>query len=150
MFYIYRLTDGEQDYYGQTEDCKKRLSKHKSTEKCMSKLLNKDNMKLHVLHTLFTQDEANETEEFYILNMECVNRNVPCRTQKEWYQDNKEKIREYRANNKETRCEYDKEYYQNNKKKLNQKFNCECGGKYTDAHRSRHFKCKKHQDYING
>ena len=165
MFYIYRLTDGNQDYYGQTEDYEKRLKTHKhSSQKCMSKLLNKDNMKLHVLHTLFTQDEANETEEFYILNMECVNRNVPCRTQKEYYQDNKEvllgKQKVYRDNNKEkiheyqqeyrnNNKEYNKEWYQNNKEKLQQKFNCECGGKYTKEHKTSHFKTNKHKNYIS-
>ena len=144
MFYIYRLADGEQDYYGQTQDCKDRLRRHKSnTDKtCMSRLLNKNNMKLHVLHTLYKKQEADETEQFYILNMECVNRNVPCRTVKEYYQNNKDK-----------RNEYQKEYYQNNKDIINekrgQKFKCECGGKYTKEHKSTHFKTNKHKNYIN-
>ena len=139
MFYIYRLTDGEQDYYGQTEDYEKRLSGHKCpSERTMSRLLNKDNMEIHVLHTLYSKQEADETEQFYILNMECVNNNVPLRTVKEWREVNREKIKEYTT-----------EYYQTNKEKYNQKFNCECGGKYTDAHRSRHMKSNKHQDYIS-
>ena len=186
MFYIYRLSDGEQDYYGQTVDCKQRLSRHKcpSSNLCMSRLLNKDNMKLHVLHTLYTKQEADETEEFYILNMECVNTKVPCRTQKEYYQDNKEKLKKYKKeyyqNNKELLSEYQKEHYhenkeviigkqkvyrdnniektrerhkewyQNNKEKLQQKFKCECGGKYTYTSKTDHFKTKKHQNYING
>tara|TARA_R110002049_G_scaffold38976_1_gene120310 strand:- start:2 stop:505 length:504 start_codon:yes stop_codon:yes gene_type:complete len=166
MFYIYRLTDGEQDYYGQTEDYEKRLKFHKypSAKMTMSRLLNKNNMKLHVLHTLFTKQEADETEQFYILNMECVNNNVPLRTKKEWdqdnkekiseykkeyYQDNKEKISEYYQENKEKIHEYKKEWYQNNKEKYNQKFNCECGGKYTDSNKSRHFKTKNHKNYIS-
>ena len=203
MFYIYRLTDGEQDYYGQTQDCKHRLKNHKNTSQlCMSRLLNKNNMKLHVLHTLYTKQEADETEQFYILNMKCVNKAVPCRTRKEWrqdnkeklkvqvkeyYQNNKDKIHEYYNDNKEKKKEYyndnkdkiseyrkewyqnnkdklteqRKEYYQenkdkikeyrdNNKEKLQQKFNCECGGKYTYHHKSRHLKSNKHQNYING
>ena len=44
--------------------------------------------------------------------------------QKEYYQNNKEKIdeyqKEYYQNNKETKAEYQKEYYQNNKKKLDE------------------------------
>ena len=155
MFYIYRLTDGNQDYYGQTVDCKKRLRIHKCpSQKCMSRLLNKDNMEIHVIHTLYTKQEADETEEFYILNMECVNTKVPSRTDKEWYQDNKEVIlgkqKKYKKANKETKCEYHKEYYQTNKEKINQKVNCECGGKYTTANKSTHLKSKKHKNYING
>tara|TARA_R110002012_G_scaffold42185_2_gene114929 strand:+ start:3283 stop:3747 length:465 start_codon:yes stop_codon:yes gene_type:complete len=154
MFYIYRLTDGAQDYYGQTQDYEKRLKLHKKpSQKSMSRLLNKNNMKIHVLHTLYTKQEANETEQFYILNMECVNKNVPCRTDKEYYQDNKEvllgKQKVYRDNNKEKIHEYQQEYRNNNKEKFQQKFNCECGGKYTKESKSRHVKTKKHQDYIS-
>jgi predicted GIY-YIG superfamily endonuclease len=29
-----------------------------------------------------------------------------------------------------------------------QKFNCECGGKYTGSHQSHHYKTNKHQQYI--
>jgi hypothetical protein len=44
-----------------------------------------------------------------------------------------------------TRLERDRE----NKDYLNKKYDCECGGKYTTIHKSRHIKSKKHQDYIN-
>ena len=39
--------------------------------------------------------------------------------------------------------------YNNNKDKLKEKFNCECGGRYTRHHKARHIKSRKHQDYIN-
>ena len=82
-----------------------------------------------------------------------LNKCIPTRTKKEWRQNNKEKYKEYkkkyRANNKNKINEKNNKYYQTNKKKLNQKFNCECGGKYTDTHKSAHFKTKKHQDYIS-
>jgi len=46
-----------------------------------------------------------------------------------------------------------KKWYQANKqdrnKKQNEKFSCECGGKYTRAHKAYHKKSKKHQDWEN-
>ena len=92
--------------------------------------------------------ETEERRYMELLNSK-LNKSIPTRTQSEWYQDNIEKIREYKKANKETKCEYDKEYYHNNKKKLQQKFDCECGGKYTKEHKSCHSKTKKHKNYIS-
>jgi len=51
-----------------------------------------------------------------------LNFSIPGRTQKEWYEDNKEKrleyAKNYRENNKEKMTEYLKEYYEVNKEKL--------------------------------
>jgi hypothetical protein len=33
-------------------------------------------------------------------------------------------------------------------KKANQKFECECGGRYVFNHKSTHQKSKKHQEYL--
>ena len=62
---------------------------------------------------------------------------------KEYYQNNKDKILEHR-----------KEFYEKNKDKVKEyyqtltKFNCDCGGKYRQSDRLKHFKTKKHQKYI--
>ena len=60
---------------------------------------------------------------------------------KEYYNQNKDKIiekaKEYRENNKEKIAEHEK-----------QKVDCECGGKYTHVHKSRHFKSIKHCQFI--
>ena len=173
MFYIYRLTDGEQDYYGQTENIERRVAEHRApTCKSRSRLLDNSKMKLHIIHRLYTQQEADETEEFYQLNFPCVNRNIRGRTKKEYYEDNKDEIlekqkeryklnrtkiltqvAEYRKNNLISIREKDvirgKIYRENNKEKRNAKYTCECGGRYTHANKSIHFKSKKHQDYIN-
>ena len=49
-----------------------------------------------------------------------------------------------------TKIEYIKQYRIDNKdiiaKQKSQKFNCECGGKYTASHKAKHFKSKKHID----
>ena len=48
--------------------------------------------------------------------------------------------------------EYKKEYYLNHKDKIcaykNEKNNCQCGGFYTNSHKSHHLKTIKHQNYI--
>lgn len=173
MFYIYRLTDEEQDYYGQTEDPEDRLGQHKCPScECRSKLLDKSKFKMYIIHTLYTQEEANETEEFYQLNFPCVNKKITGRTRQEWrqshkeeitaykkeyYQKNKEEIREkdkkYKLEHKEEIAEKKAIYYQNHKAEIKaqrtQKYTCECGGRYTYSGKSQHLKSKKHQDYIN-
>ena len=92
--------------------------------------------------------------------------------QKEYRQDNKEKIakrgKEWREKNKEEITLKKKEYYEENKEQLaikakkyreenkeriskreKEKFDCECGGKYTRGCKARHEKSKKHQAFIN-
>tara|TARA_R110002153_G_C13022946_1_gene467738 strand:+ start:39 stop:443 length:405 start_codon:yes stop_codon:yes gene_type:complete len=39
-------------------------------------------------------------------------------------------------------------YRDNNKDKLKEKFNCDCGGKYTYNHKDSHFRTKKHLAYM--
>jgi hypothetical protein len=57
---------------------------------------------------------------------------------KEWYEAHKNEIKD----------KY-KELYKVNKEKLCEKFNCDCGGKYTFGHKSNHEKTKKHLLFIN-
>jgi hypothetical protein len=59
-----------------------------------------------------------------------LNKQLPIRSKKEWNEDNKVKI---------------KEYYKNKDEKKNI---CECGGKYCFTSKSKHFKTKKHQKYL--
>lgn len=58
----------------------------------------------------------------------------------------------YREQNKEQIAEKAKQYYNQHKEqvleKQNQKFDCECGGKYTQANKTKHEKSKKHTDYL--
>tara|TARA_R110001606_G_scaffold30617_1_gene94576 strand:- start:88 stop:618 length:531 start_codon:yes stop_codon:yes gene_type:complete len=68
----------------------------------------------------------------------CLNYNIAGRTQKEYYQDHKEKI-----------MEISKQWYENNKEQIAEKYTCECGGKYTQYNKSRHEKTEKHQSFIN-
>ena len=68
---------------------------------------------------------------------------------KEYYEKNKDKIKVQQKEYYEENKDKIKEYYEENKGKLRQKFNCDCGGKYTYEHKSRHIKSKKHQKFLN-
>jgi len=63
---------------------------------------------------------------------------------KDYYKNNKEYFKEYYENNKEKYKVNQKEYYENNREQKNKKYDCECGGKYTQQHKSQHFKSIKH------
>jgi len=98
--------------------------------------------------------------------MKCINKEIAGRTQKEYRDDNKDKrkeqSKEYREKNKEKLKEYEKEwretnkdkmkeyykeYYEANKEKINKQYECECGGKYIQQNKSKHFKSQKHLNY---
>lgn len=70
----------------------------------------------------------------------------------QYRQDSKEKIKQYYNDNKENLKEYQRQYQRDNKERIdrkrNEKFICPCGGKYTDRHKSRHMRTKKHIDYL--
>ena len=47
------------------------------------------------------------------------------------------------------RKQYYKDYFEKNKDKLREKFICdECGGKYTLANKTSHYKTKNHQNFL--
>jgi hypothetical protein len=130
-------------------------------------------------------------------NYDCINCRIECRTDKEYYIENIEKIKEkqkiyyennidkkkeYRIDNLDKIKEQKKQYYENNadkfkernkqyreenanklkedKKlyyqknkekisiKLKEKINCDCGSCINKGDLSKHFKTKKHQDYL--
>ena len=71
-----------------------------------------------------------------------LNVRVEGRTDQEWRKDNKERNailnKKYREENKDKLDKYYKE-----------KFQCDCGGKYTRGHKVQHQKTKKHLAFIN-
>ena len=87
------------------------------------------------------KEELIKRERYYIENFDCVNKCIPGRTHKEYYQVNKEKILKQK-----------KEYYHENQEKIlekkKEKLNCECGTTSTIDHKARHEKTKKHQKYL--
>jgi len=96
-----------------------------------------------------------------------VNRKLEGRSQKEYREDHKERIKEYRDEHKEQNKEYMKEYRDTHKEELkikekafrdthkeeinlkkSQKMTCECGSPYTFSNKSQHIRTKKHQNFI--
>ena len=104
--------------------------------------------------------------QYYIVNKEKIKKR-----KKQYRIDNKAKIREHQKHyyivNKEKIKKQDKQYYIDNKAKIrehrkqyridnrdkirkwnDEKFTCECSGRYTRQHKARHFRTKLHTDYI--
>jgi len=86
-------------------------------------------------------------QEYRVANRQKIN---------EYYQSNKEhiaeKAKEFYQENKERILEKTKEYRETNKEQIaeqkKQKYTCECGKVYTYNNKTRHFKSKKHTDYL--
>jgi len=180
-------------YYGSSElsaledrmkahlDAFKHWKKNTGATYCYSfKVLELNNYKATLLKIIFftIKWELREQERYLIEHRVCVNERIPNRTKAEYYQDNKEKIKEYQAENREKIKEYQAEYraankeyqteyqavynvenrdkikeknaerYQANKEKISKKFNCPCGGKYTHINKTRHNKSKRHQNWL--
>jgi hypothetical protein len=107
--------------------------------------------------------QLHKQERFYIETLDCVNKIIVGRTYKEYYIDNKDKLKQYseqyRENNKDKSKEYrennkdkSKKYRENNKDVLKAKRNaeiqCDCGITYTRVNKTRHEKSNKHQNFI--
>jgi len=92
-------------------------------------------------HNCNNKQELHARERHWIENHECVNKVVPGRTQKEWYQENREKeierLKVYRQENKEKIAESRKEDVV-----------CECGCEIRRRGLIPHRKSKKHQEFI--
>ena len=175
---IYKIIDNTNDniYIGSTcKTLKERLIRHKCSYKSFLKGLNNNIKSFDILKNddyhiellencnIKTKQELIARERFYIQNNVCLNKVVPGRTDKEYREDNKDKIKEYREANKDKKKDYyitnkdkikqsSKDYYITNKDiikdKQNQKIDCECGGKYTIRHKAQHFETTKHQEFI--
>lgn len=132
-----------------------------------------DAWRLDLEHTVQFNNrcELNRVEGEYIRRLKpSLNGQIPGRTPAEYRRDNKrhiaEKDKRYHQNNKATIAEKAKRYRETNKQaiaakkkqyheankdkikeRINKKYNCLCGGKYTLANKSRHFKSLKHRAY---
>jgi hypothetical protein len=68
-----------------------------------------------------SRDELHSRERHFIETLNCVNKCIPTRTQQEYREENKDKIKQYYENNKDKIREQDKQYYQDNKDKIREK-----------------------------
>ena len=103
MYKIYKIVDNTNDnvYIGiTTTTLKRRLSKHKCYQECVSRdIIKNGDYRIELIEE--TDDKTRERH--WIENTECVNKNIPGRTKKEYN-------KEYRKNNKEKKAEYNKNY----------------------------------------
>ena len=84
-----------------------------------------------------TKQELLKREGDLQKQIKCVNKQIAGRTDKEYYEDNKEKFKEYYEKNKETIEKYRKENH-----------DCECGSCYTYSNKTNHFKTKRHIKWL--
>ena len=163
---IYKLVcnDTGMTYFGSTAQSTlaKRLGQHKDGYKkykkgtygnCTSfKILENGNYDMILVedYPCERKEQLIARERWYIENNECCNKEIPGRTNKEYYVENKEKISErckkYQEENKEKIAEIKKKYREENKEKISEKIRCECCD--CEVSRSswlRHTKSKKHQ-----
>jgi len=114
------------------------------------------------------KSELEKRERYWIENtVNCVNKNIPTRTVKEYcqynrgtiaekkkkrYQTNRETILEKYQNNRDIRLGQMKNYYHSNREnileKMKVKITCECGSTINKGELTRHKKTKKHTNYI--
>ena len=168
---IYKIEDvaGNMCYVGSTtkEFLSKRMVNHRSSyTSWKSKQSNKvmvydifdaygvENCRIVLieLYPCLTKDELGRREAYFIRTMDCVNRNIPCRTMKEYQRENIDNIKlwkkQYYEDNKDARLEQNFEYYKTKKdaiiNKMMERKNCKCGGTYTLCQKNRHYKTEKH------
>jgi len=165
---IYKLWSNEGDdiYIGSTiNTLTKRLNQHKNQFKkghylSSFSLYDKyENVQIELIENFPCKDknELTAREGYHIRNTNCVNKQIPCRSYQEYYNDNKEHIlqyqKEYVKNNKEKIVAYRKKYTNNHQEekkeydKERRKLTCYC--KICDcelkkAWFSAHIKSKKH------
>ena len=133
---IYKITDVAytECYYGATiQPLSKRMGVHRSNykaykeEKCAIAtsfiLFDKygvDNCKIELVEEIEckSKEELHQREAYWIRNNNCVNKNIPGRTDKEYREDNKEKLKEYNKEYREQNKEKLKEYFEQNREKI--------------------------------
>ena len=149
----------------------------KGTNTCSSEeILRNGNFRYETLEKVLFEEkfELQNLERKYIENNDCVNKNIPNRTDeelKEYYRqyikqynidnpdyqkqyrkqyniDNADKQKQYQKQYNIDNPDYQKRYYIDNTDKLKTKSTCECGGKFTYRGKSKHIKSLKHQNYL--
>jgi len=130
---IYKITSSQTDliYVGSTiQSLDDRFKKHKNNFKnnnssiTSKEILKYDDAKIELIefYPCNSEEELYKREGEYIKTLNCVNRKVEGRDPKEYYEENKEKMKEYqkkyRERNNENIKEYMMKYSQKNQERL--------------------------------
>jgi len=181
--YIYKIFSKNKDdpnvYIGSTKNFKKRMNQHKSD--CNNEKSHCHNLFLYNYirshggwdsfdSEIIYEFECEDNKQKLQIEQEYINRysfglnslkafstvDEINEYQKEYREDNKEKLaeqkKEYYKSNKEKIKQYQKEYNETNKEKIAArkkiKFTCECGSTLRKGEKARHKKTSKHIKYI--
>lgn len=152
-------------YVGSTTNFKQRKAKHKNT--CCNQ--NSRDHNYHVYQFIRANGGWSNWSMIEIEKVDCMdklealkrerhwleqlkatlNKQVPSRAHKEscknYYENNKGKIKQYHDNHKDEK----KQYYEENKEKINAKYICPCGSELQKREKARHDKTNKHQSFLN-
>jgi len=173
---VYKIVGpGDMIYIGSTTKnyLSSRLSEHRSCYKTRNTGIKKgkcssyqifdaygpENCNIYLLEIVNcdTKNELLARERHHIETIECINKIIPGRTQKEHYNINREvkleKQKEYYNDNKDAIIEYQKAYKDANRDIIREKAKTKCvcnicGGKYTNASKAKHFKTKQHLNAV--
>ncbi|MCR9103605.1 MAG: hypothetical protein NXI25_26910 [bacterium] len=157
---IYKITDVgyNQCYFGSTcESLSQRMARHRRRYKayqdnkdyCASTSLLFDeygveNCKIELVENYPCNSKAElaKREGFYIQHNDCLNKRVAGRTQKEYQEQNADRVKETQ-----------KKWYVNHKEQVLQKqsqmVNCCCGAIFRTSGKAEHERTKKHQRFLN-
>ena len=124
--FIYKLSckNSLKTYYGSTTgDIANRLTEHihkykRGVKHSSGDIIAGGNYCIEELELIDFEDknELRERERFYIMNdKNCINRNIPNRTSKDWHLANPNYNKTYYENNKEKHRQYMRSYYLNKK-----------------------------------
>ena len=94
--------------------------------------------------TLNTQTPNRNRAEYQQDNAEHL-----AQKNKQYHQDNIEHVKQRHKQYREANPEYDKQYRENNKEHINQKHDCEYGGKYTNRNKATHTKSIRHKKHLD-
>jgi gas vesicle protein len=141
---IYKITSGDLTYIGSTTQptLAKRLAQHVTDFKQWKDGKGKNVTSFQVLDlgnyeiTLIElcpcgcKDELTARERFWIETIPCVNKYIPGRTHKEWFETHKEQIKEYLKKYKGEHREEIKKYHEDHREDANER-----SKKYTKDHK---------------
>ena len=141
-------------YVGHTTDFIKRKHSHKQACNNPARFHNLDLYKTIRENGNWDNWEARKREREYIEELKSKpEANQLGKIFRENHKEEKKEYdKEYRENNKEHRQENSRTYRENKKDYLKVqkglKFECGCGGRYTNCHKQEHMRSNKHQEYL--